>query len=223
MSGEAEVEVFLARAATRLRPEPPGPLDPKSNPRGDHSLQDDPALLAAILAKPPREAAVLVPVVPRPEGVTVLLTERAAHLRDHSGQVAFPGGKIDRADPSPLAAALREAEEEIGLPRARVRPLGYLDPYLSGTGFLVTPVVGLVGLPVALALNPDEVADAFEVPLALLLDPARYELRSREWKGRQRSFYAVPYGARTIWGVTAGILRNLCDRLSSDAEGHRDA
>ncbi|ACL60020.1 CoA pyrophosphatase [Methylobacterium nodulans] len=209
------VEAFLARAAAGLRPDPPGPLDPTSNPRGDHDLEPD--VLGAALAHPPRLAAVLVPVLARPEAVTVLFTQRAAHLREHSGQIAFPGGKIDPADPSPLAAALREAEEEIGLDRSHVRPLGYLDPYLSGTGFLVTPVVGLVDPAAPLSLNPNEVADAFEVPLAFLLDLANHALHSREWRGRRRRYYAIPFGERYIWGVTAGIVRNLSDRLSQAA------
>jgi 8-oxo-dGTP pyrophosphatase MutT (NUDIX family) len=157
-------------------------------------------------------------VLARPDGVTVLFTERAAHLRDHSGQIAFPGGKIDPADPSPLAAALREAEEEIGLDRAFVRPLGYLDHYLSGTGFLVTPVVGLVRPQAPLHLNPNEVADAFEVPLDFLVDVANHALHSREWRGRQRRYYAIPFGDRYIWGVTAGIVRNLSERLASPAQ-----
>jgi 8-oxo-dGTP pyrophosphatase MutT (NUDIX family) len=205
---------ILARVRAGLRPEPPGPQDPTSNPRGDHDLEPD--VLEAALARPPRLAAVLVPLVPRGDAVTVLFTQRAAHLRDHSGQIAFPGGKIDPGDPSPLAAALREAEEEIGLPRHAVRPLGYLDPYLSGTGFLVTPVVGLVAPETGLRLNPDEVADAFEVPLDFLLDVANHALHSREWRGRQRRYYAIPFGDRYIWGVTAGIVRNLYERLRED-------
>jgi 8-oxo-dGTP pyrophosphatase MutT (NUDIX family) len=208
----SEVAAFLARAAARLLPEP---VEPGERPRGDHSLQDDQDMLAAAHAAP-RRAAVLVPVVPREGGVTVLFTERAAHLRDHAGQVAFPGGKIDAADPSPRAAALREAFEEIGLTADRVRVLGYLDPYLSGTGFLVTPVVGLVALPLALVLNPAEVAASFEVPLAHLLDPARHELHEREWRGRLRRYYAIPYDGRVVWGVTAGIVRSLYERLAEE-------
>ncbi|SFU84363.1 8-oxo-dGTP pyrophosphatase MutT, NUDIX family [Methylobacterium sp. 174MFSha1.1] len=213
------LDLFLERARARLRPEPPGPHDPTSNPtppRGDHDLEPD--VLEAALARPPRLAAVLVPVVPRDDGVSVLFTQRSAHLRDHSGQIAFPGGKIDSSDPSPLAAALREAEEEIGLDRAAVTPLGYLDPYLSGTGFLVTPVVGLVAPDATLTLNPHEVADAFEVPLAFLMDVANHALHSREWRGRQRRYYAIPFGERYIWGVTAGIVRNLYDRLHDSDE-----
>ncbi|TGE02707.1 CoA pyrophosphatase [Methylobacterium nonmethylotrophicum] len=219
--GSPALDAFLERARTRLRPTPPGPQDQTANPpaappRGDHDLEPD--VLEAALARPPRLAAVLVPVVPRDDGVSVLFTVRASHLRDHSGQIAFPGGKIDPADPSPLAAALREAEEEIGLDRAAVTPIGYLDAYLSGTGFLVTPVVGLVAPDARLSLNPHEVAEAFEVPLDFLMDVANHALHSREWRGRQRRYYAIPFGERYIWGVTAGIVRNLYDRLR-DADG----
>ncbi|WP_342105944.1 CoA pyrophosphatase [Methylobacterium sp. SI9] len=210
---------FLARAAAGLSPHPPGPDDPTSNPRGDHSL--DPDGSAVIPPPPHRRAAVLVPVVFRPEGPSLILTQRAANLRDHSGQVALPGGKIDPSDPSPAAAALREAEEEIGLAPASVRLVGYLDPYLSGTGFLVTPVIGLVAPEATLQPNPAEVADLFEVPLPVLMDRERYRLRSRAWQGRTRYFYALTFGERLIWGVTAGILNNLRERLYPDSEPDR--
>lgn len=202
---------FLERAQWGLSRFPPGPGDPLSNPRGDHDL--DPKGAAVAPSMPYRHAAVLVPIVVRENGIAVLMTQRAAHLRDHSGQVAFPGGKIEEGDASPIEAALREAHEEIGLHPKAVRPLGYLDPYLSATAFLVTPVVGLVAENTRLRLNPDEVADAFEVPLRFLMDPARFHVRSREWQGRTRFFYAIPYGERLIWGVTAGIVHNLYERL----------
>lgn len=207
---------FLARAATGLSPHPPGPDDPTSNPRGDHSLDPDGS---ALMPPPPhRRAAVLVPVTVRPEGLSLILTQRAANLRDHSGQVALPGGKIDPADPGPADAALREAHEEIGLTPAAVRLLGYLDPYLSGTGFLVTPVIGLVTPDAAIRPNPAEVADVFEVPLPILMDRAHYRLCSRVWQGRSRWFYAVTFGDRLIWGVTAGILNNLRERLHPETQ-----
>ncbi len=202
---------FLALCSERLSPWPPGPDDPTSNPRGDHSL--DPDGSAVIPPPPHRRAAVLVPVVARTEGLFLILTQRAAHLRDHSGQVALPGGKIDPEETA-REAALREAWEEIGLVADLVRPLGYLDPYLSGTGFLVTPVIGLVAPEAVLRPNPSEVADVFEVPLGFLMDAGRYQLRSREWQGRTRTFYALPFGERLIWGVTAGILHNLRERLA---------
>lgn len=202
---------FLARAAAGLSPCPPGPDDPTSNPRGDHSIDPDGA---AVIPPPPhRQAAVLVPIVLRPEGPTLILTQRAMGLRDHSGQVALPGGKIDPSDPDPAAAALREAEEEIALAPQDVRVLGYLDPYLSGTGFLVTPVIAHAAPTKPFQPNPAEVAEVFEVPLAFLMDRERYFLRSREWQGRVRWFYAMHFGERLIWGVTAGILNNLRERL----------
>src|SRR5215204_6727882 len=131
----------------------------------------------------------------------------------HSGQIAFPGGKIDADDPSPLDTALREADEEIGLDRRLVRPLGYLDSYLSSSGYIVFPAVGVVTPRFELTLNRHEVADVFEVPLSFLMDPANHEIHAREWKGRIRQYYAIPFRDRYIWGVTAGILRNLYVRL----------
>jgi 8-oxo-dGTP pyrophosphatase MutT (NUDIX family) len=178
--------------------------------RGDHALDGltiDPQTVAAA-----RPAAVLAPIIPRPEGLTVLLTLRAAQLRSHSGQVAFPGGKIDVGE-TPGETALREAREEIGLPPGLVEPLGWLDPYLTGTGYRVTALVALVDPAFAPTPNPDEVADAFETPFAFLMDAANHRLEERQWRGRTRKFYAMPYGERYIWGVTAGILRNLYERL----------
>jgi 8-oxo-dGTP pyrophosphatase MutT (NUDIX family) len=157
-------------------------------------------------------AAVLVPVVARPAGVTLLLTKRADALRQHSGQIAFPGGKIDTGE-TPLQAALREADEEIGLGALHVTPLGVLEPYVSSTGFHITPVVAMVGADFALELNPGEVDEAFEVPLSFVLDAANYRVESREWKGRARNFYALHYGDRYIWGVTAGIIRKFYERV----------
>jgi 8-oxo-dGTP pyrophosphatase MutT (NUDIX family) len=199
---------FLTLAAERLRSVPPHPDEALADPRGDHSLDNVP------LAHPlePKPAAVLVPVVMR-EQPTLLLTERSSQLRQHSGQIAFPGGRVDPTDASVLAAACREAFEEIGLDSRFISPLGYLDAYLSTTNYLVMPVVARVAPSYTLNLNPHEVADAFEVPLSFLMDPDRHELHSREWKGRMRRYYAMPYEGRYIWGVTAGIIRNLYERL----------
>ena len=157
-------------------------------------------------------AAVLVPIIPAPEP-RLLLTTRTSHLRTHAGQVAFPGGRIDAADDGPVMAALREAEEEVGLPPTSVQILGLSDPYQTGTGYEVRPVVGVLPEFLDLKLNPEEVADTFEVPLAYALDPVNHLLREAEWKGRMRRFYVIEWEGRTIWGATAGMLVNLAGRL----------
>ena len=158
-------------------------------------------------------AAVLFPIVQR-EGVnTVLLTQRTAHLRDHPGQVSFPGGRVETTDPSPRHTALRETAEEIGLQAGHVEILGFLPEYRTSTGFRITPVVGLVTPPFELQPDPFEVAEVFEVPLAFLLDPANHERRSMQYKGALRQFYAMPYGEYLIWGATAGMIRSLYERL----------
>lgn len=160
-----------------------------------------------------RHAAVLVPVVAR-DTLQMLLTQRTNHLPSHAGQVAFPGGKIEEQDTGPLETALREAEEEIGLNRAFVEPIGYLDNYRTRTGFLVTPVVALVRPGFTLTLDANEVEIAFEVPFAYLMDEANHKQHSRLWQGRERHFYAMPYGDHYIWGATAGMIRNLHAKLS---------
>jgi 8-oxo-dGTP pyrophosphatase MutT (NUDIX family) len=153
-------------------------------------------------------------VVAKPEPV-VLLTQRTPDLRSHSGQVAFPGGKIDPGDVSPRAAALREAHEEIGLDEHFVEPIGYLDLYLTFSGFRILPLVARVDPGYRLTINPGEVADAFEVPLDFLMEPNNHQHLKRDWKGIERQYYAMPFGERYIWGVTAGILRNLWQRIYS--------
>ncbi len=162
-----------------------------------------------------RAAAVLIGLVAYPEEIRIIFTQRAASLRVHPGQIAFPGGKIEAYDESPAAAALREAHEEIGLPHSHVEPLGYLDPYVTGTGFRIIPVVAKVLPSFTPTLDPGEVEDTFEAPFAFLMDAANHQRGAREIGGRMRQFYAMPYGERYIWGVTAGILRNLYERLYS--------
>lgn len=161
--------------------------------------------------RPPVPAAVLVPIVMRDAAPAVLLTMRTAHLHDHAGQVSFPGGRVDDGDADPIATALRETEEEVGLARRHVEVLGCLPEYRTGTGFLVTPVVALVHPPFELVPDEFEVAEIFEVPLDFLMDGTKHERRSAEFPpptGR-RSFYAMPYGQYFIWGATAAMLRNL--------------
>jgi 8-oxo-dGTP pyrophosphatase MutT (NUDIX family) len=185
----------------------------------------------------PRIASVLVPLVMRESGITVLLTQRADHLNDHAGQVSFPGGRQEPEDADSTATALREAQEEIGLDPSRVEVLGSLPEYLTGTGFNVTPVVGLVHPPFDVAPDSLEVASIFEVPLSFLMNPAHHEVRVLRWEGGERRFFAMPYpreshttaaaegkrlgegpddlsGYYFIWGATAGMLRNFYRYLS---------
>ena len=181
----------------------------RAGPRGDHDLNPwtvpDPPLIPA---------AVLVPLVDRRGGLTVLLTERTEHLADHAGQISFPGGHIEPGDSDPEDAALRETEEETGLSRRRVEVLGRLDTYITRTGFTVTPVVAIAEPPLGLEPDPREVAAVFEVPLAFFLDAANHQLCKRPFQGSNRQFYAMPYGDRYIWGATAGMLVNLYERLT---------
>ena len=204
---------FEARARSRLLPEPPvlGCHDDPLGGHGDHCLS--PGIIDPEAARLARAAAVLVPVVDRAEGAGVLLTKRSAHLRAHPGQIAFPGGRIDPEDRSVRDAALREAEEEIGLDRGLVRVIGYGDAYLSGSGFRIVPVVALVEPDHELSLNPAEVDEAFEVPLSWLMEPENHERRTREFRGGLRFAWAIAHGERTIWGVTAGIVRSLYERI----------
>jgi len=160
-----------------------------------------------------RDAAVLIAAVDRGGVASVVLTRRTDHLSAHAGQIAFPGGKIDPGDRDPLAAALREAHEEIGLDPALVHPLGYGDPYLTTSGYRIVPVVATLAAAPRLEANPHEVADVFEVPLAFLMSPENHLTDSREWQGRRRHFYVMPYEERRIWGVTAGIVRALFERI----------
>jgi 8-oxo-dGTP pyrophosphatase MutT (NUDIX family) len=203
---------FFERARARLTLEvPPALTDPAARgARGDLDLNPAMWERAGVTASTP--AAVLVPIIDRGEPM-VLLTQRTEGLANHAGQVAFPGGKIDAGDTSPAAAALREAKEEIGLASALVEPLGYLDLYLSFTGFRILPTVARVKPDFALVLNPWEVTDTFEVPLAFLMTPANHQRKSRDWRGITREFYAIPFENRYIWGITAGIVRNLYERV----------
>jgi 8-oxo-dGTP pyrophosphatase MutT (NUDIX family) len=203
---------FFERARSRLTLEvPAGLTNPNITPkRGDHDA--DPVMKKIAEVRPIRPAAVLVPVVDHDE-LIVLLTQRAQHLPDHPGQVSFPGGTIDQSDSTPLESALREAEEEIGLDRSFVEPIGYLDLYLTTLGYRIVPVIARVRPGFALTLNTSEVDATFEVPLGYLMDQNNIERHARDWQGMTRHYYAITFGERYIWGVTAGILRNLHDRI----------
>lgn len=168
-------------------------------------------------AEVPVAAAVLVPIVVRPSGLTMLLTQRTAHLRDHAGQVSFPGGRREPGDASPVATALRESSEEVGIEAAQVEILGSLPDYFTGTGFRVTPVVGVVTPPLNLRLDDFEVAEVFETPLEFLLDAANYRQESLEYAGSKRTYWAVHWQEYYIWGATAGMLVSLREWLLSDA------
>ena len=207
--GSAE---FFDRARARLRFDiPPGLNDASIIPiSGDPG--NDRMLEIIAQERPIRPAAVLVPIVDHAEP-TVLLTQRAAHLNDHAGQISFPGGKIDATDASPLDAALREAEEEIGLAREFIDPIGYLDLYATGFGFRIVPTLARIRPGFKLRINETEVDDAFEVPLAFLMDPANHQLHAKEFRGMERHYYAMPFAERYIWGATAGILRVVYERI----------
>jgi 8-oxo-dGTP pyrophosphatase MutT (NUDIX family) len=206
---------FRALALRRLHASPSEAIfDPRSGQAlgpSDWDLNPEFKGDLAVMA-PPRLAAVLVPIMLR-GALTVLFTQRSHDVPSHPGQISFPGGKIEAGDPSALGCALREAHEEIGLSPEHVEPLGYLDSYRTGTGFLITPAVALVrpGFPMALAAG--EVAEVFEVPLSFLMDEANHQKASREWRGRQRFYYAMPHEGRYIWGATAGMLKNMHQRL----------
>ena len=213
LPASATTEDFFERARARLNLDvPPALTDPaaKGVRRGDLDL--DPVLWERAGVAATKLAAVLVPIVERSEP-TVLLTQRTADLASHAGQISFPGGRIEPNDESPVAAAMREAKEEVGLAPMLIEPIGYLDLYLTFSGYRILPTVARVKPDFSLTINPSEVVDAFEVPLQFLMTPANHQRKSRDWKGITRDYYAMPFGDRYIWGITAGILRNLYDRI----------
>jgi 8-oxo-dGTP pyrophosphatase MutT (NUDIX family) len=203
---------FFARAKGLLTLDVPKALNDLSAEavRGDLDLDPQMWVTAGVVAS--RPAAVLVGIVDRPIP-TVLLTQRTAKLSNHAGQVAFPGGKIDPDDVTPLAAAMREAHEEVGLDEKFIEPIGYLDLYLTFSGFRILPSVARISPDYMMTINPGEVDDAFEVPLEFLMTPGNHRKESRENRGVTRHYYAMPYEERYIWGVTAGIIRNLYERM----------
>lgn len=212
--GHLSASAFRGLARERLLATPPlggsVPLSIISGP-SDFDLNPD-AVSEFARAKPPRPAAVLVPVIAR-EALTLLFTLRTDHLPTHAGQISFPGGRIDPGDSGPIETALREAEEEIGLSRALVEPLGFLDAYRTGTGYCIAPVVALVSPDFTLAINAGEVADVFEVPLSHFTRSQNYLTEVRTIAGKDRRYYAIPYLERYIWGATAGILKAMHKRL----------
>ena len=181
---------------------------------GDHVRNPD--IIRRLRREKLREAAVLIPVVDRGDEAGLLLTRRTPSMRQHSGQIAFPGGAIDPEDASPEAAALREAFEEIGLEASHVETVGRLPAYLTTTGFRITPIISLVQPKYALTLNKQEVDAAFEVPFSFVMNPDNHRRESRVWEGKERFFYSMPFEDHYIWGVTAGILRALYERLHID-------
>lgn len=209
LTGPITAARFRELARRALRPDPPsdpaltGPSDYDLNPGLDTDFPR---------AASPRDAAVLVPVVLR-DPLTVLFTQRTDELPSHAGQIAFPGGKVEPSDTGAVDTAQREAEEEIGLDRVLTEPLGFLDPYFTGTGFRIIPVVALVRPTFSLELDAAEVAAAFEVPLEFLMNAENHQRHSRTFRGKERSYHAMPYEDRYIWGATAGILRNMYERF----------
>lgn len=217
-ANDAAMRQRVIKALARYRPGRRGfggAGDPEEAAAFRQTLAADPSLPGMT---PPsaalRPAAVLVPLLDHAGGMTVLLTQRTAHLSAHAGQISFPGGRVEPGDADAVATALRETEEEVGLPRARVSVTGRLDTYLTGTGFEIAPIVGIVAPPVALAIDPFEVAEAFEVPLSYVLDRRNHQRVERESGGRRRGFFVLPYEGRNIWGATAGILVNLAEVLA---------
>ena len=184
---------------------------PSGDPKkwGDYML--NPGMALADNLTP---AAVLIPVVNRSDELTIMFTRRTAHLAKHAGQISFPGGHIEETDKEPTDAALRETEEEVGLPRHHIDVIGQLENYISRTGFRITPIVGVIEPPFPMEPDPGEVDEVFEVPLSFLLNPENHHRHTRQIEGEDREFYAMPYGDYYIWGVTAGILVNLYECLS---------
>lgn len=201
-----------------LHPEPPAwpgaAADGASQSPSDFDLNPD---LAGIRpdSHPAKHAAVLIPIVAHDE-LTVLFTQRTETLSSHAGEISFPGGKIDPEDSGPLETAMREAHEEIGLPESFIEPIGYLDTYRTGTGFVVAPVVALIRPGFRLDLNPHEVVNVFEVPLSFLMNRTNHHRHERVFETRKRFFYAIPFGSHYIWGATAGMIRNMTDRLTKN-------
>lgn len=190
------------------------PLDEEAGLlRGDHDLNRSVAVPDPVGSPGMRNAAVLVPLVDRVDGVSVLLTRRADHLSSHAGQVSFPGGRVEEEDETHEHAALRETWEEIGIEEGYISPIGRLDPYVTGTNFCIHPIVAVVREGFDLVIDAGEVAEVFEVPFEFLMDPTNHRKKKAMWQGIERRYYEMPYGRHYIWGATAGMLVNLHRRL----------
>ncbi len=201
----AESAEFARRAAERLLPEP---VQSAIEGFGDYAINGlrlRPEQIALL-----RPAAVLIAVSRTTGGV--LFTQRAKHLSKHPGQISLPGGRIDRTDAGPLEAAMREAEEEVGLPASAMQPIGYLDEYFTGTGFRITTVIAMID-PFELRIDPNEVESVFETPIGFLMEPSNHDVQYKEFEGIQRRVYALRHEDHYIWGVTAGIIRRLYERV----------
>ncbi len=208
LHSRGEPEEFFRRATDRLLH---APIGGDAEAVGDHIL--NPQFASADSVKY-RDAAVLIRVIARRPHASVLLTERTPDLSTHAGQIAFPGGKIDAGDSGPADAALREAEEEIGLAPDNAEVIGYLDTYLSRTGYRIVPVLAKVSPDFSVRINRREVADVFEVPMPFLLDPANHRRANRDLGAMRAHFYEITFEGRYIWGVTAGIIRTLYNRMA---------
>lgn len=218
------MDQYRTRILARVDRDPP-PLDVLLAPRvaemangrlrGDHDMNPDDWEETPAVAL--RAAAVLVPIVEYPAGPNILLTRRSDNLGNHAGQVAFPGGKMEPGE-TPAEAALREADEEVGLKSSFVEVAGYLDSYETGSGFRILPVVGFVRPGFTLEIHDGEVAEVFEVPLSFLMNPKNHERHSATWRGKRREYYAMPYNGHYIWGATAGMLKNMYDRIFAGDE-----
>lgn len=206
-------EDFRRRASGKLIPPEQRIAASASGAESRSDFDLNPSLEKLAGADEKRPAAVLVPILDKEDGASVLFTLRTDELPNHAGQISFPGGKMDKQDANLVETAMREAREEIGLEPDYIETIGFLEDYITSTGFRVAPLVAIIREGFTIAPDESEVADVFDVPLSFLMDSANHELHTREWRGAQRLFYAIPYEKRFIWGATAGMLRNMYESL----------
>jgi len=213
-----EIEAFTTADLRRRAQGVLAPLELRVNagsdaPAGRNDFELNPELEALADAEHKRPAAVLIPVIERAKQASILFTQRTDELPTHAGQISFPGGKMDSGDANVFETALREAREEIGLEAEFIDTIGFLDDYITSTGYRISPLVAVIREGYSIAPDRNEVAEVFDVPLSFLMNVQNHEMHTREWRGAQRKFYAMPYGNRFIWGATAGMLRNLYEWL----------